>query len=126
MALRVHDAPEERSQQAVHASFAETQRIHEGMSLSLVETARLRGGSAPVRMSRFELTPGAQSPLDTHEEREMWMFAQGSGMLSYRGQPPVQVQAGDVVEFEADSSHTLMNTGSETLVVFSIWWNDPE
>lgn len=118
MALTIPGSPE------VHAAFAETKQVHEGMRLSLVEMARLRGGPAPVRMSRFELAPGAQSPLDTHEDREMWMFAQGSGMLSYRGQAPVPVRAGDVVEFEADSSHTLNNTGGVTLVVFSIWWVD--
>jgi quercetin dioxygenase-like cupin family protein len=109
---------------AVHAQFRETECVCDGMTLSLVDMARLRGGPAPVRMSRFELAPDARSPLDTHEDREMWMFAQGSGRLSYRGQPPVDVRAGDVVEFEAGSSHTLHNTGSEPLVVFSIWWVD--
>jgi mannose-6-phosphate isomerase-like protein (cupin superfamily) len=109
---------------AVHAQFRETERVCDGMTLSLVDMTRLRGGPAPVRMSRFELAPGAQSPLDTHEDREMWMFAQGSGRLGYRGEPPVEVRAGDVVEFEAGSSHTLHNTGSEPLVVFSIWWVD--
>jgi len=109
---------------AVHAQFREAERVCDGMTLSRVDMARLRGGPAPVRMSRFELAPGAHSPLDNHEDREMWMFAQGSGRLSYCGAPPVEVRAGDVVEFEADSSHTLHNTGSEPLVVFSIWWVD--
>ena len=108
----------------VHAPFAETQHVHEGMLLSLVNMAQLRGGPAPVRMSRFELAPGAESPLDVHEEREMWMFARGSGLLTYRGQAPVRVHAGDVVEFEASSSHTLRNVDDEPLVVFSIWWMD--
>ncbi|XYI03757.1 cupin domain-containing protein [Sorangium sp. So ce1128] len=123
--MRTPEAPEGHGRPAAHAPFAETQRIHEGMSLTLVETARLRGGPAPVRMSRFELAPGARSPLDVHEEREVWMLAQGDGMLSYRGQPPFPVRAGDVVEFETGASHTLMNSGSEPLVVFSIWWRDP-
>lgn len=124
MVLTAPGAPGRHGDQDVHVPFAETQRVHDGMQLALVETARLRGGPAPVRMSRFELAPGARSPLDTHEEREMWMFAQGNGMLSYRGQAPIPVRAGDVVEFEADSSHALHNTGGEALVVFSIWWND--
>ncbi|MGK3992289.1 cupin domain-containing protein [Sorangium sp. So ce1024] len=121
MALRSPEGVEGHAR----APLAETQRVCEGMTLTLVETARLRGGPAPVRMSRFELAPGARSPLDVHEEREMWMLAQGHGALSYRGQPPFPVRAGDVVAFEAGASHTLANTGSEPLVVFSIWWGDP-
>jgi mannose-6-phosphate isomerase-like protein (cupin superfamily) len=109
----------------VHARFAETEHPGVGMQLSRVDMSALRGGPAPVRMSRFELAPDAQSPLDQHDEREMWMFAQGSGMLVHRGEPPVRVAAGEVVEFEAGASHTLINTGSELLVVFSIWWMPP-
>jgi mannose-6-phosphate isomerase-like protein (cupin superfamily) len=124
MALTQPGDPEALGPGPVHARFRETEHPDDGMQLSLVDMTRLRGGPAPVRMSRFELTPGAQSPLDTHEEREMWMFAQGTGMLSYCGQPPVPVRAGDVVEFESDSSHTLKNTGQGPLVVFSIWWMD--
>jgi mannose-6-phosphate isomerase-like protein (cupin superfamily) len=109
----------------VHARFAEAQVPAEGMTLSLVETAGLRGGPAPVRMSRFELAPGASSPVDSHEERELWMIAQGTGLLTYREQTEVRVNAGEVVEFESKSSHTLMNTGTLPLVVFSVWWNPP-
>jgi quercetin dioxygenase-like cupin family protein len=124
MVLSRPDAPDADGG-AVHAQFHATEQVCDGLTLSLVDMTRLRGGPAPVRMSRFELAPGAQSPLDTHEDREMWMFAQGTGRLSYRGRPPVEVRAGDVVEFEAESSHTLHNTGREPLVVFSIWWVDP-
>ena len=114
--------PDAHGRPVVHARFAQTQHPAAGMVLALVDMSVLRGGPAPVRMSRFELAPGARSPLDEHDEREMWMFAQGSGMLSYRGQPPVRVAAGDVVELEAGASHTLHNIGSEPLIVFSIWW----
>jgi quercetin dioxygenase-like cupin family protein len=112
------------AQAMVHVRFGEPQHPCDGMQLALVDMARLRGGPAPVNMSRFVLAPGARSKLDRHEDREMWMFAQGTGMLSYRGCPAIAVQAGVVVEFEPDASHTLHNTGSEPLVVFSIWWVD--
>jgi quercetin dioxygenase-like cupin family protein len=122
MALTLPRDLDTHGRSVVHARFAVTQCPSDGMQLALVNMSELRGGPAPVRMSRFEIAPAAQSPLDTHEEREMWMFAQGTGMLSYRGHPPVRVAAGDVVEFESNESHTVMNTGSEPLVVFSIWW----
>lgn len=107
---------------AAHVRMGPEQIVAAGMRLALAETATLPGGPAPVRMSRFGLESGACSPVDVHDEREMWMIAQGAGLLTYRGQGPVVVRAGDVLAFDRQSSHTLLNTGADELVVFSIWW----
>jgi mannose-6-phosphate isomerase-like protein (cupin superfamily) len=108
----------------VHLSFGEGQRPVPGMLLQLLNTEALPEGPAPVRMSRFELVAGARSPLDTHEERELWIIAEGTGTLEYRGEHTIPVRAGDVLAFERHASHTLRNTGQLGLVVFSVWWMD--
>jgi mannose-6-phosphate isomerase-like protein (cupin superfamily) len=76
----------------------------------------------PFGMSRFELEPGAESPLDDHDEAELWMVASGEGSLRYCGQIAVTVRAGDVLRFEPHATHTLRNVGDVTLRVFSVWW----
>jgi mannose-6-phosphate isomerase-like protein (cupin superfamily) len=110
----------------VHLRLAEDQRPAPGMVLQLLSTQSLPEGPAPVRMSRFELAVGARSPLDAHEEREVWIVAEGAGTLEYRGEHSIPVRAGDVLAFERHASHTLKNTGQIGLVVFSVWWMDGE
>lgn len=108
----------------VHLSLAEGQQPAPGMLLQLLNTQALPEGPAPVRMSRFELEVGARSPLDAHEEREVWIVAAGVGTLEYRGVHSISVRAGDVLAFERHASHSLRNTGQVGLVVFSVWWMD--
>jgi quercetin dioxygenase-like cupin family protein len=108
----------------VHLSFGEGQQPAPGMMLRLLNTQELSEGPAPVHMSRFELAVGARSPLDAHEERELWIVAEGAGTLEYRGETSIAVSAGDVLAFERHASHTLKNTGQVGLVVFSVWWMD--
>ena len=90
----------------------------------MLDTKALPEGPAPVRMSRFELAEGARSPVDMHDEREVWIISRGGGALEYRGEAAIPVQAGDVLAFEKNASHSLLNTGNEALVVFSLWWMD--
>jgi mannose-6-phosphate isomerase-like protein (cupin superfamily) len=97
-----------------------------GMCLERVARRSLPGGSAPFSLSRFQLQPGARSPLDRHAETELWLIATGRGTLSaHDGAYEREVAPGEIVAFSPEVSHTLHNTGSEPLLVFAVWWDQP-
>ncbi|MEM0998142.1 MAG: cupin domain-containing protein [Bacteroidota bacterium] len=76
----------------------------------------------PVKMSRWTVVPGGRSPVDQHSVRECWMIASGTGTLRYRDREDVPVRAGDVLYFDSQQSHELINDSTEPISVFSIWW----
>ena len=76
----------------------------------------------PFKASRFEVYPGKQTPLDQHEVVECWFIAKGVGELEYDGENRLNVKEGEVLYFNPYQSHTIINTGGENLVIYSIWW----
>lgn len=93
-----------------------------GMRLEKVNGESLRDCSPPFKMSRFMLKPGARSPLDCHEDKEIWFIAAGKGELTRAGEEVMEISQGDIVELGSMVSHTLLNTGQDDLLVFSVWW----
>jgi mannose-6-phosphate isomerase-like protein (cupin superfamily) len=106
---------------AARVTFLDAVQPSDGMILEKVAPISLRG-SRPPGLSRFSLAPGAESPLDQHEDEEVWFIASGRGTIVRGGIDTVPVAAGDVVEFPSEVSHTLKNTGDQPLVVFAVWW----
>ena len=78
--------------------------------------------SAPFKMARFTVEPNCASPVDSHAVHEIWMIAQGTGELIYDGRK-VRISAPDLLYFEPPKTHLVRNDGTESLVVFSVWWN---
>lgn len=103
-------------------AFLRAEEPCSGMTLEKVAPTSLRGSRPPGGMSRFSLAPGAESPLDKHEDEEVWFIGSGQGTIVRGGTEVVPVAAGDVVDFASEVSHTLKNTGELPLVVFSVWW----
>lgn len=90
----------------------------------LVHEVNLRPGGvplAPFKASRFTVEPGCSSTPDSHAVHEIWMVARGEGELTYDDET-TRIAASDVVYFEPPKTHQVRNTGAETLVVFSVWW----
>jgi mannose-6-phosphate isomerase-like protein (cupin superfamily) len=114
-------APE--PEEAGRLRFLPAEALVDGMLLSLVDRASQRECTPPFRMSRFSLRPGVSSPLDQHEAQELWFVAAGRGCLTRGGTHRIELTAGDIIELGARLTHTLCNTGSDELVVFSVWWS---
>jgi mannose-6-phosphate isomerase-like protein (cupin superfamily) len=76
---------------------------------------------APVEMSHWSLAPGADSGDDQHQVREIWLIAAGSGVMTCGG-TTIEVAAGDAVSIEPMRVHSLRNTGTGRIEVFSVWW----
>src|SRR6266545_3248558 len=93
-----------------------------GMRLEKVKGDSLRDCSPGFKMSRFMLKPGARSPLDCHEDKELWFIAAGHGEITRDGHHVMEVRQGDIVELGSMVSHTVLNTGQDELLVFAVWW----
>lgn len=96
--------------------FAEGIRVFEIMQ---DEAKRM---PAPFKVARFTVEPNCTSPVDSHAMHEIWMIAQGTGEVIYDGQK-VRISAPDLLYFEPPKTHLVRNDGTESLVVFSVWWS---
>lgn len=75
----------------------------------------------PFKASCFIVQPGCVSPVDTHAVHEIWMLAQGEGELMYDGESSV-LHPKEFIYLEPPKKHQVRNTGTEPLVIFSVWW----
>ncbi len=91
------------------------------MSVHEVRLDSVNAKVIPFKASYFVIQPGCLSPVDTHAVHEMWMVAQGEGELIYDGEPSL-LHPLDFINLEPPKKHQVRNTGSEPLVIFSVWW----
>lgn len=90
----------------------------------LLDMFNMPGGDRPVapfEASRWSLERGADSGIDQHPVRELWLIAAGRGVMTCGGMT-LEVSAGDVMSIEPNQPHTLVNTGDSPVEVFSVWW----
>ncbi len=113
------------TEQAGHLQFLPTEVLTPGMLLSKVDTTPIAPHACkpPFCMSRFSLEPDISSPLDCHNEQELWFVASGEGRLTCNATQIIKITAGDVIELAPGVSHTVHNNGQKQLVVFSVWWD---
>jgi len=78
---------------------------------------------SPFNAARFIVYPGQTSPLDKHLVKETWFIISGEGELTYDGEMKCKALPDDVFYFDSYKSHSIKNTGTENLVVFTIWWD---
>jgi mannose-6-phosphate isomerase-like protein (cupin superfamily) len=77
---------------------------------------------SPFKMSKWSLKEGLISPVDVHQVKEYWLISEGKGEINYNNELIIKVKKGDFIFMESNKTHQVENTGSEDLVVFSIWW----
>lgn len=74
-----------------------------------------------VTITEVHLEPGAAQPRHTHAASEQtWYAVKGSGRLLLAGDAEMDFASGDVVRFEENDVHGLVNTGSEEFVYISV------
>lgn len=103
-------------------SFSAPETVGTGIEVHELELAPFGIALAPFKANRSTVEPDCSSPVDSHLVREMWFIAQGEGELVYDNRS-VRIRAGDACYFEPLKAHSVRNDGTETLVVFSIWWS---
>jgi mannose-6-phosphate isomerase-like protein (cupin superfamily) len=106
-------------------------------NLSLLDLADIRahGGEGLIRFARIaerddlasgcnfidlaELPPGTSVGLHTHgqSEEEFYLVLAGSGEMTRNGQV-FRVEAGDLIRNPPGGTHSLRNTGAESLKIF--------
>ncbi|GIJ51789.1 hypothetical protein Val02_86750 [Virgisporangium aliadipatigenens] len=79
---------------------------------------------APFTVARLSVAPGCTTPIDSHAVTEVWVVARGSGELRYDGAAGIRLTEGDAVRFVPPRTHQLVNDGTETMVVHSVYWLD--
>ncbi|KFX28557.1 cupin domain-containing protein [Ralstonia solanacearum] len=106
----------------IRLAFQAPQVSETGLSVEAIDLDFL-GAVATFEASRFEVAVGGFSPPEKHPEREIWMIAAGSGRLDYRGEV-TEVRSGDCLTFDPDVEHSVHNTGTEPMRIFSVWWTE--
>jgi mannose-6-phosphate isomerase-like protein (cupin superfamily) len=102
--------------------YMEEQQINPAMLLKEIDLKGSDGPRAPFEASWFSLEPGGKTELDQHDVLEIWMIARGHGVITYAGND-VPVSQGDMVYFESQHSHIMVNDGDEDVEVYSVWWS---
>lgn len=102
-------------------SFHDPASSRPGVILNQARFDEVGAGRVPFAGGRFVVGPGATSRPDTHDVSEVWMLAQGSGLLNYDGADH-PVSAGDCVFFEPRKTHFIHNPGTVDIVIHTVWW----
>jgi mannose-6-phosphate isomerase-like protein (cupin superfamily) len=93
-----------------------------GALLGIFDLPRQSVPVAPFTLARFVVPPGISSSPDKHEVRELWVVVRGSGRLVLDDEER-RVVSGDIVYFESERQHRLINDGEESVELVSIWWS---
>lgn len=82
---------------------------------SIVETPPWGGAT-------LELDLGKSTPSHSHDEFEVFLFTEGSGIVTVEDKA-YPVSKGDRVFMQKGETHNVTNTGNKSLVFTCIWWS---
>jgi mannose-6-phosphate isomerase-like protein (cupin superfamily) len=80
------------------------------------------GSSMGFTLNTAVVAIGAELPLHSHDQREVWVIMSGRGVLD-RGEETFEIATGDVLLFEPNVEHHLTNVGAEELHLVSVYWD---
>lgn len=101
--------------------------LHFGSDLNLAEGFVVRPISFPTespppfKSTIFVVQPSCSTPLDHHEEAEMWIILNGIGLLEFEGQKS-RVEQFDKFFFPSFTHHQIFNNSTIPLEILSIYW----
>jgi mannose-6-phosphate isomerase-like protein (cupin superfamily) len=102
--------------------YMDEQQINPAMLLKEVNLQGSEGRPlAPFNASWFSIEPGGTTELDQHDVLEIWMIARGRGVITYDGNE-VPVSKGDMLYFDSQHPHIMLNDGDEQVEIYSVWW----
>lgn len=74
-----------------------------------------------IGVSKFSVDKNTCTPVDVHDDHEIWFIHEGEGLLTLDGEDKI-ARMGDFLYFKPNSKHTILNTSSSQLCIISIWW----
>jgi len=77
----------------------------------------------PFGLIIFHVDPGARTQAHAHPVHEYWIVIEGSGLLVYDGND-YDISAGDLLYFEPQKSHQVINHSTQLLKIISIDWHE--
>lgn len=109
-------------------NFTTDLALHFGTDLDLAEGFVVRpinfpteSPSPPFKSTIFVVQPDCSTPLDHHEEAEMWIILNGVGLLEYEGMQS-RVEQFDKFFFPSFTYHQIFNNSTVPLEILSIYW----
>src|SRR4051812_4270965 len=103
-------------------SFLPPETFGESMNVDEINFSFNGTSLPPFKGSRFVVYPGQTSPLDVHQVKECWFIASGKGIIYYADDITMEVNQGDILYFDSNKSHQVLNNYTKDLLIFSIWW----
>ncbi|VEB33361.1 Uncharacterized conserved protein, contains double-stranded beta-helix domain [Legionella sainthelensi] len=100
--------------------FSNSENIAPGVNVHPINFT-LSHASPPFHTTYFEVLSQCETPLDSHQENEIWIVLQGCGILNYEGSCHY-ISAHDIFYFAAFKKHQVKNPGNELLLICSIYW----
>ncbi len=84
---------------------------------------RNQADDTPFNVCYMLVAPNQKTKEHRHDERESFLILSGEGNIDSESNLQ-KVKAGDLIHFDPFESHSLVNTGVETLSFLTIYWRD--
>ncbi|KTC86233.1 cupin domain-containing protein [Legionella cincinnatiensis] len=109
-----------RSKEDFGLFFSNFENIAPGVNVHPINFA-LSQATPPFHTTYFQVLSQCETPLDSHQEEEIWIVLQGCGILNYEGSCHY-LSAQDIFYFAAFKKHQVRNPTNELLLICSIYW----
>ncbi|KTD13616.1 Cupin domain protein [Legionella gratiana] len=100
--------------------FSNSENIASGVNVHAINFA-LAQVNPPFHTTYFQVLSQCETPLDSHQEEEIWIVLQGCGILNYEGSC-YHISAHDIFYFAAFKKHQVRNPINDLLLICSIYW----
>ncbi|MCE0721642.1 MULTISPECIES: cupin domain-containing protein [Legionella] len=100
--------------------FSNPEPIASGVVVNPVDFAQ-KQVHPPVQITYFQVLPQSETPMDDHQEQEIWIVLNGSGILIYE-ETFYLLNAQDIFYFASFKKHQIRNLMYEPLLICSIYW----
>ncbi|AWN75555.1 cupin domain-containing protein [Legionella anisa] len=100
--------------------FSNPEHIVSGVVVNPVDFAQ-KQVAPPFQTTYFHVLPQSETPMDYHQEEEIWIVLNGSGVLIYE-ENVYRLNAHDIFYFASFKKHQIRNLMHEPLLICSIYW----
>ncbi|MCW8397393.1 cupin domain-containing protein [Legionella sp. PATHC038] len=100
--------------------FSTSEHLAPGIVINPVDFVANRA-CPPVQVTYFQVLPQCETPIEYHQEEEIWIVLNGSGILTYEGEV-YGVNAEDIFYFASFKPHQIRNHKQLPLHICSIYW----
>lgn len=101
-------------------TFSNPEHIAPGVKVTPIDF-KLSQAKPPFHTTYFQVLSQCETPLDSHQEEEVWIVLQGSGILTYEGSCH-SISSQNIFYFAPFKKHQVKNSTDELLLICSIYW----